>query len=142
MLKRLPPVLCLVTLLGLPSASANEGYWVPGQLDEGQLSEMTRLGLAVPAEQLGFAMDEEGRQVARLPHAIVQLGTHCTGAFVSDQGLLLTNRHCIYSTLEDLSGGEADYLRDGFLAQSQAEDLPIEGLTVRALIPQLLTCSK
>ena len=68
-----------------------------------------------------------------LKDAIVQFGGGCTGEIVSEEGLLLTNHHCGYSHIQKLSSVEHDYLKDGFWAMKQSEELPCEGLTVTFL---------
>ena len=66
-----------------------------------------------------------------LKDAIVVFGGGCTGEIVSPNGLLFTNHHCGYSSIQKLSSVEHDYLKDGFWAQNNAEELPAEGLSVR-----------
>ena len=66
--------------------------------------------------------------------AVVLFGGGCTGEYVSDQGLLLTNHHCGYGAIQKLSAVAHDYLTDGFWAMSQSEELPCEGLSVRRLV--------
>src|SRR5690606_37165103 len=54
----------------------------------------------------------------------------CTGEIISPQGLLLTNHHCGYGTVQGLSSRENDYFANGFWAMSLEEELPCPGLTV------------
>lgn len=63
-------------------------------------------------------------------HAIVSLG-FCTGSFVSDQGLILTNHHCAFGAVQSASSTANDYIRDGFLARSLEEEIPAKDYTVR-----------
>ena len=55
----------------------------------------------------------------------------CTGSFVSSRGLIITNHHCAYRAIQSSSTTTNDYLRDGFIAQSMAEEIPAKGYTVR-----------
>jgi len=55
----------------------------------------------------------------------------CTGSFVSDQGLILTNHHCAYRAIQTNSTAQRDLLADGFLAETLAAELPAPGYTVR-----------
>lgn len=55
----------------------------------------------------------------------------CTGSFVSPRGLIITNHHCAYRAIQSSSTAENDYLRDGFLANGLADEIPAEGYTVR-----------
>ena len=53
------------------------------------------------------------------------------GEIVSPDGLLFTNHHCGYGSIQSLSSVEHDYLKNGFWAMSRAEELPAPGLKVR-----------
>ncbi len=64
--------------------------------------------------------------------AVVQLGG-CTGSFVSDKGLIITNHHCSFGSLEQYSTPENNLLEKGFLAASQEKELPFKGMTCRIL---------
>jgi hypothetical protein len=55
--------------------------------------------------------------------AIVSLGG-CSASFVSPQGLVITNHHCVYSSVAINSTPQRDLLADGFLAKTMAEELP------------------
>ena len=66
-----------------------------------------------------------------LKDAIVIFGGGCTGEIVSPEGLLFTNHHCGYGSIQALSSVEHDYLKYGFWAMSNEEELPVEGLAVR-----------
>ncbi len=71
---------------------------------------------------------------ASLKDAVMLFGTGCTGEFVSEQGLLLTNHHCGYSFIVSHSTVERDYLTNGFWAKSKEEELPCKGLTITRLV--------
>ncbi|MFN0035194.1 MAG: S46 family peptidase, partial [Saprospiraceae bacterium] len=55
----------------------------------------------------------------------------CTGSFVSPNGLIVTNHHCAYGSIQSASSPERDYLANGFQAKTQADELPAKGYTVR-----------
>ena len=69
-----------------------------------------------------------------LKDAIVQFGGGCTAEIVSDQGLVFTNHHCGYSSIQSHSTVQHDYLTNGFWAYNKQEELPCPGLTVRFLV--------
>ena len=71
---------------------------------------------------------------ASLKDAVMLFGTGCTGEFVSEQGLLLTNHHCGYSFIVSHSTVERDYLTNGFWAKNKEEELPCKGLTITRLV--------
>lgn len=62
--------------------------------------------------------------------AIVQVGG-CTGSFVSSDGLIITNHHCAFGSVQAVSSKEKDYITDGFLAKNRGEELRAQGATVR-----------
>ncbi len=117
----------LFTLLASPAAWADEGLWLPSQI-EGQVRQMRAKGFRLSAD----ALYNESKP--SLSDAVVLFDGGCTGAIVSDQGLLLTNHHCGYDAIADHSSVEHDYLRNGFWAASQAEELPNPKLEVRILV--------
>ncbi|HVI01265.1 MAG TPA: S46 family peptidase, partial [Enhygromyxa sp.] len=121
---RLWPLLILVAAIAPPwSAEANEGQWPPGQL--AGIHELAKLaGLELTAEQL---WSESGG----LLRASVNIGG-CTAAFISAEGLLSTNHHCAYGALQANSSVDRDYLKDGFLAATRADELAA-GQTVKIL---------
>src|SRR5262245_51853184 len=57
----------------------------------------------------------------RVRSATVRLAS-CTGSFVSGEGLILTNHHCVESCLAELSNKEKSFVDDGFLAKSREEE--------------------
>lgn len=68
-----------------------------------------------------------------LINAIVRIGG-CTGSFVSDDGLILTNHHCVFGSLKAYSKKGTNYMEAGFAAKSQEEELPMKGLSVKIMI--------
>ncbi|PHV06884.1 peptidase S46 [Janthinobacterium sp. BJB412] len=104
-----------VALLGATAAQADEGQWQPHQLLQLK-GELKRVGIAIPAEKLA--------DLAKHPmSAIVSLGG-CSASFVSDAGLVVTNHHCGYGAIQRNSTAEHNYITDGFLAKTRAEELP------------------
>lgn len=116
-------LLCLIC----PSLSADEGMWLPSNIKP-RIEEMRRMGFRLKADDI-YSTDKPS-----LKDAVVQFGGGCTGEFISGEGLLLTNHHCGYSSIQKLSSVEHDYLTHGFWAQSRIEELPVPGLTVSLLV--------
>jgi hypothetical protein len=111
-MKRLALVLCAA--LAAPLA-ADEGMWMPSQLPA-FAAELAAAGLELdPARLADLTGDPLG--------AIVSLGG-CTASFVSPDGLIVTNHHCVYGSLQYNSTPERDLVADGFLAKRRAEELP------------------
>lgn len=65
-----------------------------------------------------------------LVDALVNVGG-CTGSFISNQGLIVTNHHCAFSAVQLASTPENDYLTNGFVAASQEKEIEAKGLTCR-----------
>ncbi len=105
-----------VALLGVAAhAVADEGQWQPHQLPQLK-SELKRIGITIPAEKLA--------DLSKHPmSAIVSLGG-CSASFVSPDGLVVTNHHCGYGAIQRNSTPEKNYIVDGFLAKTRAEELP------------------
>jgi hypothetical protein len=111
----------------MPFARADEGMWIINELNKQSLERMKELGFTPDYKYL---YDKDSPCLA---NAVVIFGGGCTGVTVSDKGLIFTNHHCGYGSLQKLSSLEHDYLKDGFISQSIAEELPVEGLSVRYL---------
>ena len=115
-----------VLLLTLP-ALADKGMWLPSLISS-RIDDMRAKGFRLTAEDI-YSINR-----ASLKDAVVLFDGGCTGEFVSDEGLLLTNHHCGYDYIQAHSSLEHDYLTYGFWARSRAEELPNEGLNVRVLV--------
>jgi hypothetical protein len=124
-LKRMWAVLLLIVVTG--QVYADEGMWVLKELNKQNLARMKELGFVPSYEQL---YSETSPSVSQ---AVVIFGGGCTGITVSEEGLIFTNHHCGFSSIQQLSSVEHDYLKDGFISQSKSEELPVPGLSVRYL---------
>jgi hypothetical protein len=109
-------------------AKADEGMWIPMFIDRLNYEDMQKMGLQLTAEEI-YSVNQ-----GSLKDAVVIFGRGCTGEIISDQGLLLTNHHCGYGSIQSVSTVENDYLSNGFWARSMEEEIPIPGLTVQFLI--------
>ncbi|MFL6200316.1 MAG: S46 family peptidase [Thermoanaerobaculia bacterium] len=116
----------VLALLITGKASAVEGKWTPEQMLQLDPKWLRELGLEIPPEKLW------GRDGAGLLEAAVLING-CSAGFVSPEGLLITNHHCVFGILQQYSTPERDLITNGFLAGSRAEELP--GANVRATIP-------
>ena len=107
------------------SASADEGMWLLPYLKKMNIKQMKSLGCKLSAEEI-YSLDRSS-----LKDAIVVFGGGCTGEIVSPEGLLFTNHHCGYASIQSLSSVDHDYLKYGFWARNNAEEIPAPGLKVR-----------
>ena len=118
----------LTTLMAVAislTAMADEGMWLLPFLQKMNIKDMKQKGLKLSAEDI-YSVNKSS-----LKDAIVIFGGGCTGEIVSDKGLIFTNHHCGYGSIQQLSSVEHDYLKNGFWASSHEEELPVPGLSVR-----------
>ena len=105
----------VLALTSMPAAYAVEGMFTPDQLPEIAM-DLRAKGLKMDPSQIsdlvGFPMG-----------AVVSLGG-CTASFVSPQGLVVTNHHCAYGSIQYNSTKEKNYLEKGFLAENLEAELP------------------
>ncbi|XJV63236.1 S46 family peptidase [Sphingobacterium thalpophilum] len=99
--------------------------------DEGMfpLSELHRAGL----KKAGLKISEKdiyNPGNVGLVDALVQV-SGCTGSFVSNKGLIITNHHCAFSAVQLASTAINNYLKNGFVAQSQEQEIEAKGLKIR-----------
>jgi hypothetical protein len=127
-MKKIILVLILVSALWRVQLRADEGMWIPMLIEKLNYATMQEMGLKLTAEQI-YSTNQSS-----LKDAIVIFGRGCTGEMISEKGLLLTNHHCGYGSIQSVSTVENDHLSNGFWASSFAEEIPIPGLTVQFLI--------
>ena len=107
-------ILITVVLLSV-GLQAHEGMWMPQQIP----------ALAEKLRALGFAGDPKSfADLTGQPMgAVVSLGG-CTASFVSPEGLIVTNHHCVTGGLQYNSTPERNLLKDGYLAKTREDELP------------------
>ncbi len=108
---------CVMTV----QAYADEGMW---PLNEIHKINLKSKGLNIKVEDI---YNPNGISLAQ---AIVRT-PGCTGSFVSEEGLILTNHHCSYGIIQSASSMEHDYLKEGFLARTRSEEYPAKNFYVR-----------
>ena len=109
-------LLSIASALALAAtAHADEGMWLPSQAPD-IAQQLKTAGLKLDARELA--------NLAKAPmNAIVSLGG-CSASFVSPQGLVVSNHHCVYGSIQYNSKLEKNYLVNGFLAATFADELP------------------
>lgn len=108
-------LLTLLLFAALP-ALADEGMWMPQQMPR-LAGDLEKLGFKIDASRLA---DLTGDPLG----AVISLGGSCTASFVSPDGLLVTNHHCAFGTIQHHSTPQRDLITNGFLARTRAEELP------------------
>ncbi len=112
-------LICLLTSFGY----AKEGMYLLNQIPRLALQQA---GLEIPSDSLWNA------ETGGISHAVISLGG-CTASFVSHQGLIVTNHHCVYGALQRNSTPDNNILKQGFLAASQKTELPTYGTNAYVL---------
>ena len=113
----------LTAVLFTPQLMADEGMWLLQLMRQQNLEDQMR--------KQGLQMSVDGIYSPDAPSmkdAIGIFGGGCTGEVVSPNGLVLTNHHCGFSFIQQLSTVEHNYLHNGFWSQSYEEELPCENI--------------
>ncbi|MEN8187653.1 MAG: S46 family peptidase [Bacteroidota bacterium] len=114
----------LFFLIAIQVSAQQGGMWIPSLLEGMNENEMHNLGSKMSAKDIYDVNN------ASLKDAVIHFNGGCTGEIISDRGLILTNHHCGYGAIQSHSSVEHDYLKDGFWAMSDAEELPNPGMYV------------
>jgi hypothetical protein len=109
----------LAAALAAPSVRADEGMWTFDNLPVQQLQH-----------EYGFTPTREWLE--HVEHSCVNFGGG-SGAFVSGDGLVITNHHVALGQLQKLSTAAHDYQHDGFFARTHAEEMPCPDLELKVL---------
>src|SRR5260221_5507363 len=115
------PAAALVTALTLASvAAADEGMWTFDNLPLERLRQTYRF-TPTPA------------WLEHVQRSCVNFGG-ASGAFVSGDGLVLTNHHVALGQLQKMSSSAHDYQHEGFFAHANAEEIPCPDLELKILL--------
>ncbi|MDG6078016.1 S46 family peptidase [Erythrobacter litoralis] len=104
----------LASALSSAPARADEGMWTFDNFPAERMQET-----------YGWAPDQAW--LDKVQAAAVRLTGGCSASFVSGDGLILTNHHCVASCLFDNSDAGADYLDAGFVAANRSDELTCPG---------------
>ena len=123
-MNRLRLYLLALTALLVCTVKADEGMWLLQLMQQQHsIDMMKKQGLKLEAQDL---YNPNG---VSLKDAVGIFGGGCTGEIISPEGLILTNHHCGYSSIQQHSSVEHDYLTDGFWATSRNQELPTQNLS-------------
>lgn len=115
-------IIGLVSLLSISIVGfASEGLWLPDQLPVAQLSD-----------QFHFVPTDEW--TGKVIRASVKVIPGCSGAFVSDSGLVLTNHHCVRRCIQALSTSKHNFIVSGFLAADRRKELACPSVEIDQLL--------
>lgn len=114
-------------LTPMTKVKADEGMWFLMFIGK-NIDDMQKKGLKLTAEEI-YSINNSS-----LKDAIVQFGGGCTAEIISSTGLVLTNHHCGYGAIAELSTPENDHLTNGFWATDKKDELKPKSLSVRFFI--------
>lgn len=117
-MKKLLLIFCFVSLL-----VADEGMY--------PLSEIHKLNLKAKGFKI-TAKNIYNPNGISLVDASVNVGG-CSASFISAEGLIITNHHCVFGAVQQASTVQNDYVKDGFIARSREQEIPAKGLTARII---------
>ncbi len=116
-------VIILSFSLGMILSSPDEGMY---PLSEIQKVDLVKAGLKINPKEV---YNPDG---ISLVDALVNL-SGCTGSFISENGLIITNHHCAFGSIARASSVENNYLENGFHAKNFEEEIPASGSTVKII---------
>jgi hypothetical protein len=129
----------LSLLLGImlipTSVKADEGMWFLMFIERLNHRDMQKMGLQLTAEEI-YSINNHS-----LKDAIVQFNGGCTAEVISKDGLVLTNHHCGYDAIAELSTADKNYLKDGYWAPNKGAEMKPSSLYVRFFV-RMDDCSK
>ena len=126
----------LVSFLLIPaSAKADEGMWFLMFIERLNHRDMQKMGLQLTSEEI-YSINNHS-----LKDAIVQFNGGCTAELISKDGLVLTNHHCGYGAIAELSTASKNLLKDGFWAENRKAEIKPADLYVRFFV-RMDDCSK
>lgn len=114
-------LIALPLLLALaPAAHADEGMWTFNDFPAAKVGN-----------KYGFTPDAKWLEHVQLASA--RTGSGCSASFVSKDGLVMTNHHCVHDCIEQLSSATKDYVKDGFTAKTLGDEVKCPELEVDQL---------
>ena len=114
-------------LMAFP-VKADEGMWFLMFIERLNHRDMQKMGLQLTAEEI-YSINNHS-----LKDAIVQFNGGCTAEMISKNGLVLTNHHCGYDAIAELSTADNNYLKNGFWAKDHKSELKPKSLFVRFFV--------
>jgi hypothetical protein len=115
-------ILLTISLLSFAGlAVADEGMWTIDNFPSDRV-----------AAKYGVKIDDAWLKSAQL--ATTRLENGCTGSFASPDGLVLTNNHCVWSCVRNLSSAERNLSDEGFMAAGRDEELRCPGQQISVLV--------
>ncbi len=122
-------LIAITVMMAFPiKVKADEGMWFLMFIERLNHRDMQKMGLQLTADEI-YSVNHSS-----LKDAIVQFNGGCTAELVSKDGLVLTNHHCGYSAIAELSTKDKNYLRDGYWAPDRKSEMKPSSLYVRFFV--------
>ncbi len=134
-MKRILLSLICAIMLVPTSVKADEGMWFLMFIERLNHRDMQKMGLQLTAEEI-YSINHHS-----LKDAIVQFNGGCTAEMISKDGLVLTNHHCGYDAIAELSTADKNYLKDGYWAANRKAEMKPSSLFVRFFV-RMDDCTK
>ena len=117
-------LILLISIVFNFSLLSQGGMWLPNELEGFVYKDMKAMGLKMKSDKI------YNETKPSIKDAIVKFGGGCTGGVISEEGLVITNHHCGYGSIQRLSTVENNLLQNGYWADSYTNELPASGLSV------------
>ncbi|MEJ7627824.1 MAG: S46 family peptidase [Ferruginibacter sp.] len=127
-MRSLKYILTIIFAFAFTLAKADEGMWLPQLLQKLNESRMKSLGMKISAKDI-YSINQ-----GSLKDAVVSFGGFCTGEVISSKGLVLTNHHCGFDAIQNHSSLQNNYIRDGFWAKNNKEEIANPALFVTFIV--------
>ncbi|HYC97421.1 S46 family peptidase [Brevundimonas sp.] len=109
-----------MAVMAVPSAAmADEGMWT-----------FDNFPIQTVNQKYGTRIDQAWLDRLRLASVRIQ---GCSASFVSPEGLILTNWHCVVGCAQELSDPQKDYVKNGFTAAAREDEIRCPGQTAEVL---------
>jgi Peptidase S46 len=119
--RKLRPLAVVCVIGGITSAAADEGMWLFNSPPLKQLKEK-------------YQFEPTQQWLEHLQKASVRFNSGGSGSFLSANGLVITNHHVGADTLQKISDSQHNYLKDGFYARTQADEIKSTDLELNVLM--------
>ena len=126
-IKKAAVLVLSVIVFSIGTLHADEGMWMLPLIQKLNSKKMSEIGFKLSAKDI-YDINNSS-----LKDAVLHFGGGCTAEIISKDGLVLTNHHCGYGSIQKLSTVDHDYLQNGYWAMNRDEELPSKGLTVTFL---------
>lgn len=110
-------IVILLSLSLFAGLKADEGMWMLPLIQKLNIQKMNGMDLSLTADEI-----YSDKNVS-LKDAVIIFGNGCTGVMVSSQGLVFTNHHCGYDAIQKQSTMDHNYLKNGFTAEKQSDEI-------------------